>query len=175
MAKLLDFGLVRTQGSGPGEAGLTREHAVAGTPHYMSPEQAAGGKNVDSRADLYALGAVAYFLLTGRPPFEGAGGIAVLIAHARDPVVPPSQVHAGIPEDLERVVLRCLAKDPAERFPDAEGLERALGACACAGDWDQERAARRWRDADRPPPTRATFSERASGSLASDRGSCADP
>ena len=74
-----------------------------------------------------------------------------MIAHARDPVVPPSGVHAGIPEDLERLVLRCLAKDAADRFPDVEGLERALGECACLGEWDQDRAARWWRDADRLP------------------------
>jgi hypothetical protein len=71
--------------------------------------------------------------LTGRPPFEGEGGIAVMIAHARDPVVPPSRLRAGIPEDLERVVLRCLAKDSAERFPEAEGLERALGRAPARG------------------------------------------
>jgi serine/threonine-protein kinase len=118
----------------------------------MAPEQAAGdGRLVDGRSDLYALGAVAYALLTGRPPFEAGDGLAVLIAHARDPVVPPSRVRADIPEDLERVVLRCLAKDPDERFPDAEALERALGACACAGDWGHERAARWWRDAGPRP------------------------
>ena len=98
----------------------------------MSPEQAKGGRELDERSDIYSLGAVAYYLLTGRPPFEGEGGIAVLIAHARDPVEPPSRVRPGIPEDLERVVLRCLAKDPAERFPDAESLEQALADCACA-------------------------------------------
>ena len=76
-------------------------------------------------------------------------GIGVMIAHARDPVVPPSRVRADVPEDLERVVLRCLAKDPAERFPDAESLDRALGACACAGEWDRERASRWWDDASR--------------------------
>ena len=72
----------------------------------------------------------------------------MMIAHARDPVVPPSRVRAEIPEDLEGVVLRCLAKDPAERYPDAEGLERALCQCACAGDWHRDRAARWWRAAD---------------------------
>ena len=66
----------------------------------------------------------------------------------KPPVVPPSRVRADIPEDLERVVLRCLAKDPAERYPDAEGLERALCQCACAGDWHRDRAARWWRAAD---------------------------
>ena len=87
----------------------------------------------DERSDLYALGAVAYYLLTGHPPFDGVDGIAVMIAQARDPVVPPSRVRADLPEDLERVVLQCLAKDPTERFPDAESLERALAACACGG------------------------------------------
>jgi eukaryotic-like serine/threonine-protein kinase len=147
-AKLLDFGLVLPRAQ-LGAPGLTREGQVLGTPLFMAPEQATGdGRSVDGRGDLYALGAVAYYLLTGRPPFEGDDGLAVLIGHARDPVVPPSRVRAEIPEDLERVVLRCLAKDPAGRFPDAEALEQALGACACAGDWDRERAARWWRDVD---------------------------
>jgi serine/threonine-protein kinase len=114
----------------------------------MAPEQATSGRELDGRSDLYSLGAVAYYLLTGRPPFDGRGAIEVMIAHARDPVVPPSQGRADVPEDLECVVLRCLAKNPAERFPDAEGLEHALGECACAGDWDRERAVRWWRDAD---------------------------
>ena len=155
VAKLLDFGLVRPTATARA-AHLSAEGQILGTPLFMSPEQATGGRELDERSDIYSLGAVAYYLLTGRPPFEGEGGIAVMIAHARDPVVPPSRVRPGIPEDLERVVLRCLAKDPAERFPDAESLERALGECACAGDWDQERAARWWRDADRPSPTPAT-------------------
>jgi serine/threonine-protein kinase len=64
-------------------------------------------------------------------------------------VVPPSQILPGIPEDLEQVVLRCLAKDAADRFADAESLERALLTCACSGDWDQDCAARWWRDAGR--------------------------
>jgi eukaryotic-like serine/threonine-protein kinase len=148
-AKLLDFGLVLPP-AGSGAPGLTREGQVLGTPLFMAPEQATGdARVVDGRSDLYALGAVAYYLLTGRPPFEGDDGLAVLIAHARDPVVPPSRVWADIPEDLERVVLRCLAKAPAERFPDAESLERALGACSCAGEWGPERASRWWHDASR--------------------------
>ena len=147
VAKLLDFGLVLPAARSD-TAHLSGEGQVLGTPLYMSPEQATGGRELDGRSDIYSLGAVAYFLLTGRPPFEGEGGIAVMIAHARDPVVPPSQVRADIPEDLERVVLRCLAKDPAERYPDAEGLEQALCQCACAGDWHRDRAARWWRDAD---------------------------
>jgi eukaryotic-like serine/threonine-protein kinase len=147
VAKLLDFGLVRPAAT-PSAAGLSAEGQVVGTPLYMSPEQA-GGREVDGRSDIYSLGAVAYHLLTGRPPFGGEERMAVLIAHARDPVVPPSQVLAGVPADVERVVLRCLAKDPAERFADAGSLERALGQCACSEEWDQGRAAGWWRDAGR--------------------------
>ena len=141
MAKLLDFGLV-LPAARTGAPHLSEEGQILGTPLFMSPEQATGGRELDERSDIYSLGAVAYYLLTGRPPFDAGGGLGVMIAHARDPVVPPSRVQAGIPEDLERVVLRCLAKDPADRFPDAESLERALGECACAGDWDQDRASR---------------------------------
>jgi len=145
VAKLLDFGLVLPAAI-LGEATLTGERQILGTPHYMSPEQAKGGHKLDERSDIYSLGAVAYYLLTGRPPFQANGRAAVLIAHARDPVEPPSRVRPGIPEDLERVVLRCLAKPPGQRFPDAEALEQALGACACAVDWDQGRAAQWWQD-----------------------------
>ena len=129
---------------------LTGEGQVLGTPLFMAPEQVmSGGRVVDERSDLYALGAVAYYLLTGRPPFDGRDGIGVMIAHAHDPVVPPSRDRADVPEDLECVVLRCLAKEPAERFPDAESLEGALGACSCAGEWGQDRAARWWHDEGR--------------------------
>ena len=165
VAKLLDFGLVRCATAQHDAPQLSGEGQVLGTPLYMAPEQATSGRELDGRSDLYSLGAVAYYLLTGRPPFDGRDVIEVMLAHARDPVVPPSRVHAGIPEDLESVVLRCLAKDPAERFPDAEGLEHALGECACAADWDRERAVRWWRDADAGDRELS----RPLGSLASDR------
>jgi serine/threonine-protein kinase len=148
VAKLLDFGLVLPATTVPG-ANLSVEGQIVGTPLFMSPEQASGDRELDQRSDIYSLGAVAYYLLTGRPPFSGASAMAVLVAHVRDPVVPPSLILAGTPEDLERVVSRCLAKDSAGRFTDAESLERALGECACSGDWDQDRAARWWRDEGR--------------------------
>src|SRR5262249_43309791 len=148
VAKLLDFGLVRPA-QAQSAAGLSADGQVVGTPLYMSPEQGAGGRKVDERSDIYSLGAVAYHLLTGRPPFDGKGPMAVLIAHARDPVIPPSRVLAGVPADVERVVLRCLAKDVGERFADAGSLERALGRCACSGEWDQDRAAAGWGRAGR--------------------------
>jgi serine/threonine-protein kinase len=150
VAKLLDFGLVRPVAT-PRAAHLSAEGQIVGTPLYMSPEQATGTRELDERSDIYSLGAVAFYVLTGRPPFEGQDGIAVLIAHARDPVIPPSRIRPGIPTDVEQVVMRCLSKAAAERFADAEELERALAACACAGDWDQQRAARWWRDYNRAP------------------------
>jgi hypothetical protein len=143
VAKLLDFGLVLPVAR-PGVPQISRENQVLGTPEFMSPEQASARGEIDGRSDIYSLGAVAYYLLTGRPPFEGEHGIGLLIAHARDPVVPPSLVHANIPRDLESIILRCLAKAPADRFPDAESLEIAFGKCACAEDWDQGRAALWW-------------------------------
>jgi serine/threonine-protein kinase len=155
VAKLLDFGLVRPSAIARG-ASISGDGQILGTPLFMSPEQAARGREVDERSDIYSVGAVAYYLLTGRPPFEGADGLSVLIAHARDPVTPPSRVRPGIPKDLERVVMLCLAKDPAERYPDAASLDRALGACGCSGNWDQDLAARWWRDYGRAPAPRAT-------------------
>ncbi len=79
-----------------------------------------------------------------------------MIAHARDPVMPPSHARPGIPDDVERVVLRCLAKDASERFADAKSLERAFSECACAASWDEDLAARWWQDYDRAAATRAS-------------------
>jgi serine/threonine-protein kinase len=143
VAKLLDFGLARPAATGQA-TDLSAVGQVLGTPLYMAPEQATAALELDERSDIYSLGAVAFYVLTGRPPFEGDDGIAVMVAHARDPVMPPSRVRRGIPRDLEDVVLRCLAKDVAARFAHADDLERALGECACAADWDQERATRWW-------------------------------
>jgi serine/threonine-protein kinase len=161
VAKLLDFGLVRPAAMGLA-ADLSAEGHIVGTPLFMSPEQAMGDRELDQRSDIYSLGAVAYYLLTGRPPFNGAGGMAVMVAHARDPVVPPSLIRTGIPEDLERVVLRCLAKDASNRFADAESLEQALGACSCSGDWDHDRAARWWRNTGRISAMPTTVTARTS-------------
>jgi serine/threonine-protein kinase len=132
VAKLLDFGLVQAQGLGEGTNRLTLEGSVAGTPAYMSPEQAGGGDGVDARSDVYSLGAVAYFLLTGRPPFVRKTAVQVLAAHLHEPPLPPSALRAEVPADLEAVVLRCLVKDPAGRFADADSLGRALAGCTCA-------------------------------------------
>src|SRR5205823_5438487 len=85
------------------------------------------------------------FLLTGHPPFERETAMMLLMAHAYDPVVPPSRLRPDVPADLEAVVLRCLAKKPADRHPDADSLEKALAACTSAGDWTEEMAAEWWK------------------------------
>jgi serine/threonine-protein kinase len=111
---------------------------------FMAPEQATGDRSLDARADIYALGGILYYALTGRPPFAGRTPIAVMVAHARDPVVPPSRHRPGLPEDLEQIVLRCLAKEPGERFPTVKALGAALAACASASEWGPNRADAWW-------------------------------
>jgi serine/threonine-protein kinase len=122
VAKLLDFGLVLPVGLGRDGEKLTAEGAVFGTPAFMSPEQADGRDDLDARSDVYSLGCVAYFLLTGRPPFADRSPVKMLAAHLYEQPQPP----AGVPADLAAVVLRCLAKAPADRFPDVASLDAAL-------------------------------------------------
>jgi serine/threonine-protein kinase len=145
VAKLLDFGLVRSHGLGSGPDNLTEEGVVAGTPAYMSPEQADGNRDLGARSDIYSLGAVAYYLLTGQPPFVRPTALQTLIAHACDPPVSPDQLQPDVPPDLQAIVLRCLEKDPVRRFPDARSLDSALGACHDSGLWTEDRAAAWWR------------------------------
>jgi hypothetical protein len=153
VAKLLDFGIVQSIAPGQEGARLTQLGMIAGSPPYMAPEQAAGKPALDGRTDIYSLGAVAYFLLTGRPPFVRETAMQLLMAHVYDSVVPPSDLLPDVPSDVEEVVLRCLAKDPGQRYPDADSLERDLAGCTCAGDWDRQQAAAWWAQAaDRPAP-----------------------
>ncbi len=144
VAKVLDFGLVKL--TAPEATQLTADYTVSGTPQYMSPEQAMSVSEIDGRADIYALGAILYFMLTGRPPFDGATPTELMIAHARDPVVPPSQIRLGIPADLEAVALRCLSKKPSDRYAGARELSFALAACASAAEWDETKAEEWWAD-----------------------------
>lgn len=145
VAKLLDFGLVKQMAQVETKQ-LTIPGTFSGSVHFMSPEQAAEDTELDQRCDIYSLGCVAYYLLTGRPPFDSGGIAAILIAHARDAVIPPSELQPALPADLEKVVLRCLEKKPADRYPDAPGLEAALAACRSADKWTPACAARWWAD-----------------------------
>src|SRR5262249_14360239 len=117
-----------------------------GSPPYISPEQARGRANMDARTDIYSLGSVAYFLLTGQPPFVRDTAMELMVAHVHEPPTPLRDLRPGIPRDLEDIVLRCLAKDPADRVLDAESLSRALADCAAAHHWDHEQAAIWWRE-----------------------------
>lgn len=153
VAKLLDFGLAKPL-TDEASAHLTQEGTITGSPLFMSPEQATGDRVVDARSDIYSLGAVAYYVLTGRPPFEKSTAVQVLIAHAHQEPVPPSQLRPEVPHDLEQVVLRCLAKDPDERFQSAADLSTALNNCEAADRWTRETAAAWWhehRDRKLPP------------------------
>jgi serine/threonine-protein kinase len=133
VVKLLDFGLVKAVGLGSKEETLTQEGAITGTPTYMSPEQASGKDSLDGRSDIYSLGAVAYFVLTGSPPFPRTTAIDAIVAHLHEPVRPLTELRAEVPADLQEVVLRCLEKDPARRFADVSRLHDALARCGCAG------------------------------------------
>ncbi|MHB8900479.1 MAG: serine/threonine-protein kinase [Thermoguttaceae bacterium] len=145
VAKLLDFGLVKDAVETPGREKLPRQRSFSGTPLYMSPEQASAYDAVDGRADLYSLGAVAYHLLTGKPPFSGSSIVELLTAHARTEPTAPSALNPDVPSDLDEVVLRCLSKDVNDRFADAATLEKALAACACADHWTADAAAQWWK------------------------------
>jgi hypothetical protein len=143
--KLLDFGLVSSTVAEDVSLQLTAEDTTSGTPAYMAPEMAVGKNDVDGRADLYALGCVGYWLLTGKQVFEGDTPVAVLVEHVKTAPVPPSQrTEMGVPEDLERVILKCLEKDPADRYQSAEELSAALAACRLPGCWDSARAKEWW-------------------------------
>jgi serine/threonine-protein kinase len=146
IVKVLDFGMVKPVGGDLKDSGptLTFEGNLRGTPVYMSPEQAVGELDIDQRSDIYGLGALAYELLTGRPPFDGANVPAVLVAVVHDAAVPPSRLRPEVPGDLEKVVLRCLAKRAEDRFPDAYALEDALLACSDSSSWDAKTATEWW-------------------------------
>jgi serine/threonine-protein kinase len=150
VAKLLDFGLVLAPGAQGDWEKLTQEGALAGTPSFMSPEQAGGSGPLDARSDVYSLGAVAFFLLTGRPPFTGKTAVQVLAAHLHQPPPPLRDLCPDVPPGLEAVVARCLAKAPGERFPDVQSLEQALARLPCAEGWTDERAAAWWERSGSP-------------------------
>jgi serine/threonine-protein kinase len=148
--KVLDFGLVKTAAAGGAQTVATIEGVVMGTPAYMAPEMALGD-DVDGRADLYALGCVAYYLLTGEQVFTGDTVLKVITQHLQAVPVPPStRTELPIPAALERVVLACLAKRPEERPHNARALAEALDAIG-GTTWSEEEAARWWRQ-HHPPP-----------------------
>src|SRR3712207_2005081 len=119
-----DFGIARAAESG--DSRLTATGMAIGTPAYMSPEQAAGERQIDGRSDLYSLGVVAYQMLCGEPPFSAASTPAMLVKHISERPTPLEQRRPEVPQDLARAVMMLLEKDPANRFPSAAALVAAL-------------------------------------------------
>ncbi len=147
VAKLLDFGLAKPL-SDLDTAQLTADGTITGSPLYMSPEQATGDKEPDPRSDIYSLGGVLYYLLTGHAPFENEKPLKVLISHAHDPVPPLSGHRDDIPLDLEAIVMRCLSKNPNDRYQSAAELAAALDDCEQHGTWSRDHARNWWMQQD---------------------------
>ena len=120
-----DFGIARAMDS-EGDSRLTATGMAIGTPAYMSPEQAAGEREIDGRSDLYSLGILGYQMLTGEPPFVASSTPAMLVKHISERPIPVEQRRADVPQDLARTVMMLLEKEPANRFPSASALVTAL-------------------------------------------------
>ena len=144
-AKVLDFGLVKITRPSMAETLSTIDHTTTGTPAYMAPETILGDADVDRRADVYALGCVAYYLLTGQLVFEADTSMKMLMHHLNTPPIPPSQrTELPIPRELDELVLACLEKDPNRRPQNAgELFQMAYNCRACEG-WAQEPARAWW-------------------------------
>ncbi len=128
--KVLDFGLVKEMNRGETDNVMSRTDAIAGTPHYMAPESITTPSEVDAKVDIYALGGVAYFLLTGTTPFDGNNLVEICSHHLHSPVERPSvRAKVDIPRALEDVVVACLAKSPKDRPADGKDLIARLEAC----------------------------------------------
>jgi hypothetical protein len=158
IAKICDFGLVKDLNA-TSEAALTQNNALTGTPLYLAPESIKTPESVDARADLYSLGALAHFLLTGEPVFDGKSVVEVCAAHLHERPQAPSSRRLGVSAGLDAVVLRCLEKKPEARFADALELRAALLACDVGETWDSARADAWW--AEHRAPFREHVAARA--------------
>jgi tRNA A-37 threonylcarbamoyl transferase component Bud32 len=156
--KVLDFGLAKPFGTAADVTHLTVEGVTLGTPEYMAPEVARASPTIDARADLYALGCIAYVLLTGVLVFTDANPVSVALKHMRTPPVPPSQrTKQFIPADLERIIMMCLEKEPDARPRSARDVERMLAMCNVP-PWSEEEAADWWTRHLPPTSPLRTFS-----------------
>jgi serine/threonine-protein kinase len=145
--KVLDFGLVKLHNHGESrDLALTVDHSVGGTPAYIAPEQVAGDE-IDGRADIYSLGCVAYWMLTGSYVFEGESALQTMVMHVREtPPAPSSRTDQRVPSALDRIVLACLEKDPAQRPQTVDELAAMLAASDVGDPWTPDRAASWWSD-----------------------------
>ena len=144
VVKVLDFGLVKDVGSTTGPQ-LTQVGQIAGTPHYMAPETLINPDKVDARIDLYALGGVGYYMATGNTVFSGETSGEVLNKHLNEqPAQPSKRIQGSFPEDLEKVLMQCLAKSPDDRPASAAALLEMLGDLEDAQGWDFRKAREWW-------------------------------
>jgi serine/threonine-protein kinase len=142
VAKLLDFGLAKPLTDAKND-GLTQEGSITGSPLFMSPEQASSDE-VDARSDIYSLGAVMYYMATGKAPFEYENPLKVMIAHASEDPEPPRYLNADIPSELEEIILRSMEKRPADRFQTVAELREALDHVPTDAEWNSRLAADWW-------------------------------
>jgi eukaryotic-like serine/threonine-protein kinase len=144
--KVLDFGLVKsTAPDRPGDLALTNPAITAGTPGFLSPESALSRSDIDGRSDLYSLGCVAYWLLTGVTVFEGENALETAAMHLKDQPIPPSQrSEFDIAAPLEEIILQCLAKKPDDRPASADDLDTLLANCTLDKTWDKNTARNWW-------------------------------
>jgi serine/threonine-protein kinase len=141
--KVLDFGMVKQVVEGP--SGLTQMGTFAGTASFAAPEVAQGLLDqVDGRADIYALGCIAFWLLTEKMVFEGETTMKVLVKHIHDDPPPPSRFAEAVPAELDRLVLDCLAKEREDRIGSTDELARRLAEIPCSSPWTNERAGAWW-------------------------------
>ena len=151
--KVLDFGLVRRSGEvSRGDAKLTEVGGFAGTPAYGSPESAEGsGTPVDERSDIYSLGCVAYWLLTGRTVFKASSPMLMLVQHLHTEPERPSLAAAGyVPPELDELIMSCLEKQPADRPASADEIAERLRSIHFDAPWSAERAREWWAGVERP-------------------------
>lgn len=149
-AVVTDFGVAKAVSAASGSSGLTSLGVALGTPAYMAPEQAAAEPGVDHRADIYALGAVAYEILTGRPPFTAPSAQMVLAAQVTQTPEPVAAHRAAVPAALAELVMRCLEKRPADRWQSAEEVRQQLDVLATPSGGSTPTVARRAEGATRP-------------------------
>jgi len=157
--KVLDFGLVKHRDDGAEDRTvvLTQPNVTTGTPAFMAPEMALGERTIDQRVDIYALGCVGYWLLTGRLLFEADTPVKMMLQHIQSPPSPPSRYsEQPIPPELDRIILQCLSKKPEDRPQDASHLASILKASCVSDPWTKGRAQQWW---NIHLPAEAPFSE----------------
>jgi serine/threonine-protein kinase len=170
--KVVDYGLVKELAADSGQS----TQIVLGTPAYIAPEAFTDPSSIGPGVDLYALGAVGYFLLTGRRVFTGATDLDTCIQHVTKEPTRPSEHGVEVPKGLEDILMQCLAKKPADRYPSADALAEALTALGSLGDWSDEQAAAWW-EKHRRSEVPAEISEQPTATITiniTERGAVAD-